>query len=81
MYPVGTSQVASGMRHQTKGARDWFEGYAEFRPDALLIDIMSWQRPNIGACDRGVMHGSGRRPAVRLLGASSIAQATISPSR
>jgi hypothetical protein len=36
------------MRHQTKGARDWFDRLR--RTNALCpLDVMSWQWPNIGS--------------------------------
>jgi RNA-directed DNA polymerase len=37
------------LRHQTKGARDWFVQLRRANPTLSSLAAMSWQRPNIGS--------------------------------
>ena len=60
------------MRHQTKGARDWFDRLRRATPNALCsLDAMSWQRPNIGSrVNREVHARFWERPEVKFLRAT-----------
>ncbi len=58
------------LRHQTKGARDWFDRLRRANPTPLCtLAAMSWQRPNIGS--RVTREGHARfweRPEVKFPG-------------